>query len=161
MGVGRLDRSSGVDLWLRAVHAVRSTRPDVSIAWLWTPGEHPDTAFGDAIAHERWHLGLDALEIVESDGFDALAARAASTVVMVTARPPVDGAPGDDGSWRTAVGFARTARAKVAGFRSSVVPSVVGGAGGEVELVDYPDVEALAAVAVSAFAVPDRGVRAT
>jgi hypothetical protein len=73
---------------------------------------------------------------------------------MVTARPPVDGAPGDDGSWRTAVGFARTARAKVAGFRSSVVPSVVGGAGGEVELVDYPDVEALAAVAVSAFAVP-------
>lgn len=165
MGVGRLDPSSGIDVWLRAVHTLRSTCPDASTAWLRIPGEHSDSAFDDAIAHERWHLGLDdAIEIVEPGQIDALAARAgAATVVMVTARPPVDGATGDDGSWGTALDFARAARATLVAFRAIVVPlsDLAEGEGrGEgrsldvdVELVDYPDVEALAAAAAKALAL--------
>lgn len=155
MGVGPLDASSGMDVWLRVVHAVRASCPDVSALWLRAEGEHADPRVLDAIAHERWHLGLDdVIELVEPERREALAiAPGAGTVVTVTERPPVGGTAGDDVSWATAVTFARAAGAKVIGFRGAGVPAPDHHEGVEVELIDYPDVGALAAAATSALAV--------
>ena len=156
MGVGPLDASSGIDVWLRVVHAVRATAPDVSALWLRAEGEPADERFLDAITHERWHLGLDdVIEFVEPQRRDALAVAptATATVVTVTQRPPVGGGAVDSGSWATAVTFARAAGAKVVGFRGAGAPAPDAREGVEVELIDYPDAAALAAASTAALGV--------
>lgn len=153
MGVGLLDPSSGIDVWLRVVHVVRSARPDVSLRWL-LPADGPaETAYDDAIAHERWHLGLDdGIEFVAPQDQGALAAASGQpTVVIVTARPAVHGASGGEATWRGALAFANAANAGVVGFGGGAVPPPEQRVGVDLELIDYPDADALADAAVRAL----------
>lgn len=164
MGVGPLDPSSGIDVWLRVVHAVRARRPDLSARWLLTEGVDPDPRFLDAIAHERWHLDLDdGLDIVGPEQRDALvAASGAATAIAVTARPPVGEDAGEDAgesaSWPAALRLAQEARATIVGFGGGAVPAPDQRIGIDVELIDYPDADALADAVVRVVSAADAGV---